>query len=200
MRKVALRIALVALSLAPSPAFAQGEVIGVIGGMLGGDLNNLVQGTSSIGSAFDNGPLWGVRAGYFHGFIGGEMSYVYSPSGVSVQAPGGSGSVDAKVQYLEGNALFMFLPGPVQPFLTAGAGWHSYDFQQDDKIQKFGWNFGGGLKINIKMVTFRGEVRDHLTQVGPGDLDRAEGAARLGITEDHTIHNVEISGGIGVRF
>ena len=193
----------------PSKALAQPEVSGVIGGMLGGDLNNLLEGTSSLKSTFDNGPLYGFRAGWMGGFIGIEGSFVLSPTGVKISANNVPADLDAKVYYGEGNLLFFLLPGPVKPFLSVGAGWHSYDFDvslgsgtnsNDDKVQKVGWNFGGGLKINIKGLTLRGDVRDHITKLGPDDFDLADVAQELGINDDATLHNVEISGSIGIRF
>ena len=67
-------------------------------------------------------------------------------------------------------------------------------------MQKAGWNFGGGLKVNIKGLALRGDVRDHITKIGPDDFDLAEIAQELGINDEPTLHNVEISGSIGVRF
>jgi len=198
------------LMLAPDRASAQPEVNGVIGGMLGGDLNNLIEGTSSLKSTFDNGALYGFRAGYMGGFLGFEGSFVVSPTGVSFAANSIRAGVDAKVYYGEGNLLVFLLPGPVKPFVSVGAGWHSYDFDvsvaggtvsdEDSKVQKAGWNFGGGLKINIKGLTLRGDVRDHLTKIGPNDFGLADIADELGITDDVTLHNVEISGSVGIRF
>ncbi len=197
------------LMLAPGRADAQPEVSGVIGGMLGGDLNNLLEGTASLKSTFDNGALYGFRAGWMGGFIGLEGSFVVSPTGVSISANNVPADLDAKVYYGEGNVLFFLLPGPVKPFLSVGAGWHSYDFDlsvangtrpEDVKVEKAGWNFGGGLKINIKGLALRGDVRDHITKLGPDDFDAADIADELGINDDVTLHNVEISGSIGIRF
>src|SRR5512146_1206915 len=106
LRPAALAAAVCGLMAVPSTAFAQGEVSGVIGGMLGGDLNNILEGNFSVGGAFDNGPLYGVRAGWMSGFIGLEGSFVGSPSGISISAPNHPVGVDGKVYYTEGNALF----------------------------------------------------------------------------------------------
>jgi len=48
----------------PSTSLAKGEITGVIGGLIGGDLNNVLSGNISIGGAFENGPLYGVRLGW----------------------------------------------------------------------------------------------------------------------------------------
>lgn len=207
-RRAALGMVMWGLLAVPSTAYAQAEVTGVIGGLVGGDLNNLLEGTASIKTTFDNGPLYGFRVGWIHRFIGAEGSFVYSPSGVKISAPARPIDLEGRVHYTEGNFLVIPIPGPVSPFFTIGAGWHSYTFDLnvaaistgEVKIEKFGWNFGGGLKINIKALTLRGEVRDHLTKVGPDDFNVADIANELGFDSDETLHNVEISGGIGVRF
>jgi len=67
-------------------------------------------------------------------------------------------------------------------------------------MQKFGYNFGGGLKINISHIVLRGEVRDHITPVGPGDFSIEDIIPGTAIDTSHKLHNVEISAGIGVRF
>jgi opacity protein-like surface antigen len=208
VRATALSVVLGAMLATPSAAQAQVELTGVIGGMLGGDLNNLIEGTSSLKSTFDNGPLYGARLGWIGGWIGAEGSFVTSPTGVKLEVPGSNLDLDAKVYYAEFNALLIPIPGPISPFFTIGAGWHSYDFdvsvidvaESDAKIQKFGWNWGGGLKINIKALTLRGEVRDHVTKVGPVDFKSGDIAEKVGVTNEVNLHNVEISGGIGIRF
>ena len=48
----------------PSRSLAKGEITGVIGGLIGGDLNNVLSGNISVGGAFENGPLYGVRLGW----------------------------------------------------------------------------------------------------------------------------------------
>jgi len=207
-RAVALGLVVCGLLAVPARAYAQVEVTGVIGGMLGGDLNNLLEGTASIKTTFDNGPLYGVRVGWIHGFVGAEGSFVYSPSGVKISAPNSPIELDGRVKYTELNFLLIPIPGPVSPFFTIGAGWHSYTLDlnvvnlstDEVQIQKFGWNLGGGLKINIKGLTLRGEVRDHLTKITPDDFAVGDIAADLGFDRDATLHNVEISGGIGIRF
>jgi hypothetical protein len=41
-------------------------------------------------------------------------------------------------------------------------------------------------------------VRDHLTKVGPGDFNL--NSVNADVLSDSTVHNVEISGGVGFRF
>jgi opacity protein-like surface antigen len=192
----------------PATTFAQVEVTGVIGGLLGGDLDNLLQGTSSIKSTFENGPLYGARVGWIGKFGGAEGSFVGSPSGVKISLPNRPVAVDGTVYYLEANALLVPIPGPISPFFRAGLGMHSYRLDLEagtatatgEDIKKLGYNFGGGLKINIGHFTIRGEVVDHITTIGPDDFDLSEVAQELGFNDDLRVHNLEISAGIGIRF
>lgn len=193
-----------AISL-PSTVFAEAEITGVVGGLVGGDLDNVFQGIVSIKGTFDNGALYGVRIGFVGGLFGVEGSFVYSPTGVSLSTPVLPVNLNAKVYYWEGNFLFIPIPGPISPFLTAGAGLHMYNFDLNvgnvgsigADFDKFGYNFGAGLKINISRVVIRGEVRDHLTKFERGDF----GLSDIGIDiEDQWLHNIEISAGIGFRF
>ena len=199
MRKFAAPVMAGALLLAlPSVSHAEGEVIGVIGGLIGGDLKNVLSGNASVKGAFDNGPLYGVRAGWMARFFGVEGSYVTSPSGVNLELPNAGPGVNARVSYLEANALWIMIPGPVSPFLTGGVGLHNYDFDTAEDLKKMGYNLGGGIKINIKALALRGEVRDHITPFGKGDF--RIGDIISATTGGDTLHNLEISGGIGVRF
>jgi hypothetical protein len=192
----------------PAASFAQVEVTGVIGGMLGGDLDNIRLGTSTIESAYENGPLYGARVGWVGRFIGVEGSFVGSPSGVKISLPNRAVAVDGKVSFLEANALFVPIPGPISPFARGGLGMHSYQLDLNvssvtvsgEPIRKLGYNFGGGIKINIGHFTVRGEVVDHLTTIGPDDFDFREILEALGFNDNQQLHNVEISAGIGIRF
>jgi hypothetical protein len=120
IRAAALGVVVCGMLAIPSVAQAQVELTGVIGGMLGGDLNNLIEGTSSLKSTFDNGPLYGARLGWIGGWIGAEGSFVTSPTGVKLEVPGSNLDLDAKVYYAEFNALLIPIPGPVSPFFTIG--------------------------------------------------------------------------------
>lgn len=188
----------------PSTSFAAGEVTGVIGGLIGGDLGSVRTGNLSIGGAFDNGPVYGVRLGWMGRFVGVEGSFVASPRDLSLSFAGLGAELNGKASFLEGNVLFVPIPGPISPFFTVGGGLHSFSLDVDfgalsaeAEVQKFGFNFGGGVKFNIKALTIRGEVRDHVTRVGPGDFDPP---VALDLFDDETLHNIEISGGIGIRF
>ena len=64
--------------LIPTPAIAQGEAVFVFGGLLGGDLLDIVEGDISLTTAFDNGTLYGGRVGWYGfplGVEAGDMAH-----------------------------------------------------------------------------------------------------------------------------
>ncbi len=103
----------------------------------------------------------------------------------------------------EANGMLLLIPGPVQPFLTAGGGYHSYSFADlaGLKLNKFGWNFGAGLKFNISRVSLRVDIRDHLRpDISAQDLGVDEALANIIGLNNQDLHNVELSFGLGVKF
>jgi opacity protein-like surface antigen len=180
------------------------EVSFFIGGLVGGDIGTLLTDGFSLSSTLENGRTYGGRVGYYTFPFGVEGSFAYSNSGLGFTA--GINDIDvtlgARVMYFEANALLIIIPGPVQPFVTAGGGMHSYEFHDlaGIDVMKLGWNFGGGLKINIKRVTLRADVRDHITSISAADLNIDQELADLLDIGTQKLHNVEISFGFGVRF
>lgn len=205
----ALLSAVLLFLLLPTGVFAGGEITGVVGGLIGGDLNAIIENDDfSISRTFSNAPLYGVRIGYNIPFLTIEGSFVGSPNGLSLDLENLPVSVDTRVYYMEANALFVPIPGPISPFFTAGIGLHYFDFQLqvtnfgsfDTSFNKVGYNFGGGIKVNISRLVIRGEVRDHITEIGPEDFDLEDVADQLGFNVNQRLHNVEISVGVGIRF
>lgn len=181
-----------------------GEVSFFVGGLVGGDLASLVTDGFSLSSTLENGRTYGGRVGYYSFPFGAEGSFAYSNSGLGVTASFDNATIAiaARVMYLEGNALLLLVPGPVQPFLTAGGGLHSYEFLDlaGIQLQKWGWNFGGGLKINVKRVSLRVDLRDHITRLTAADLNIDDELAELLNVGQQTLHNAEVSFGFGFRF
>lgn len=197
------------LFLAPAGASAGTEITGVIGGLIGGDLNSIIDnGSLSITRSFSNAPLYGVRVGYHIPFLIIEGSFVGSPHGLTLDVPDISTTVDTKVYYLEANAVFVPIPGFISPFVTAGIGLDYFDFavqvanfgSLSASFNKVGYNFGAGLKLNFSQLVIRGEIRDHITDIGPEDFGVGDIADELGIDAQQRLHNVEISFGVGIRF
>lgn len=195
--------------LAATPAMAQGEATFFVGGLLGGDINALDQG--DVVSSFQDGVIYGARAGWFGYPFAVEGSFGYSPNGLGSVVDDELLEVDTRVMYLDANAILIILPYAVSPFVTGGAGLQSFDFHGDVQpigvnlnlatVNKFGFNYGAGVKANIKRVTIRADIRDHPTKFRETDFGIAgEIVKLLGIRFEETVHNVEISFGVGVRF
>jgi len=192
----AVAVALAA-TLAPAAAQAQGttEVTFAVGALLGDDINLGFEIIDEARAKFENSPIYGGRVGYYTYPLGVEASFMYSPSGVRV-VPVQLTPDSVGLFYAEVNALLLIIPGPVQPFVTGGVGLHHIKFTYDIgqlSESAFGWNWGGGLKLNLGPVVVRAEARDHVTRFESGDV-----LALLGVS--NTFHNWEASLGIGVAF
>jgi opacity protein-like surface antigen len=210
---VAVVVALVFIVVSAPPAQAfQGEISFVIGALVGGDFEALISADDiSLTADFKNAPLYGARLGWFGYPLGIEGSLVYSPSGLSGSLQESFLTIDTRVIYLEANAVLIILPGPISPYITGGLGLHSFDFKasvaQIDEtfslgdINKLGYNIGAGLKFNLSRISIRAEVRDHFSRFKPEDFvsDPALGEL-LGIDAPQNLHNLEISGSVGIRF
>lgn len=210
--RVATLFLFVVVFLVPAApaAAAEGEITAIIGILFGGDLEALLDDEDfSISRGFENGPTYGLRVGWIGYPLGVEGSVVYSPTGIQAAA-GDVATVDAEVMYGEVSALLIFLPGPVSPFVTGGLGYHALDLSADlaggavtldgIEIRKLGYTYGGGIKANIRRVTLRLDVRDHLTGIDDGDLVHPALAEALELDFEDSLHNVELSFGVGFRF
>jgi opacity protein-like surface antigen len=196
---------LVSLSVADM-AQADGEVTFVFGASISGDisvLNDLE--FDQVETAIKNSPLFGLRLGSYGFPFGIEGSLIYSPSGLTGAAFDDVVEANAKILYTEANVLLIILPGPVAPFVTAGLGLHYLNFNVADLVSfnrsKLGYNFGGGLKINASRVSFRVDLRDHVTTFGFDDLGLGIIGDLIGLGDTEArLHNVELSFGLGIRF
>lgn len=190
----------------PASARAEGEITGVFGGLAGGDFNALMEG--DFVTSFENAPLYGVRLGWFGYPLALEGSLVGSPSGVAGDFFDGQAGLDTRVIYAEANLLLIPIPGPVSPFATAGMGLHSFDFDVavdvagnlKTDVRKLGFNWGGGVKANIQRLSLRFDIRDHVTTLGLDDFGLGLIGDLLQLDVGETIHNVEVSFGVGLRF
>lgn len=192
----ALVVVALAAFLVPLRVEAQSvEASFAIGALVGDDIEVGFDLEEDAGARFDDSALFGGRVGWYGFPVGVEAGILYGPSGVAGEAdfvvP-----FDAGLLYVEANALLFFLPGPIQPFVTGGAGVHRITLAlgADGAAETaLGWNLGGGLKARVRRLSLRADVRDHVT-----DFDSADALALLGI--DNTFHNWEATFGIGVEF
>ena len=198
-------VGLFLLGLGSRSALAKGEVTFVVGALTGGDINVLVEDGFSFPASFKNGPAFGVRVGSYGYPFAFEGSLLYGPSSLTGTLVEGVAEIKTDVLYTEANLLVIILPGPVSPFLTGGVGLHYLKFDLANLLSldsaRFGYNFGGGLKVNVSRLAFRLDVRDHVSTFGLGDVGLGGLGGLLGLSdEDARVHNVEVSFGLGLRF
>jgi hypothetical protein len=193
------------LSLGPRDVLAKGEVTFVVGALSGGDIRVLVEDGFSFPAAYKKSPAFGLRLGSYGFPFAIEGSLLYGPSSLSGTAIRDLAEINTDVLYAEANLLVIVLPGPVSPFLTGGFGIHylRFDLAQltTRDSARFGYNFGGGLKLNVERVAIRIDVRDHVTTFALSDVGLGAIASLLGVGEaDARVHNVEVSFGVALRF
>jgi hypothetical protein len=202
----ALMASLATLSTA-AMARADGEVAFVFGASISGNISVLNEDFDfdDVETAIKNSPLFGLRLGTYGFPFGIEGSLIYSPSGLTGEAFNDLIEANANILYTEANLLLIILPGPVSPFVTGGVGLHYMSFNIADLVSfnrsKFGYNFGGGLKVNASRLSFRLDLRDHVTTFGLDDLGLGIIGDLIGLTDTEArVHNVELSFGLGIRF
>lgn len=201
--KIASALLMVLVATTPS-ALADGEVSGVLGALVGGNVT--LSDDLSTETSFDNALLYGVRGGWFGSRIGVEGSFTRSQTGLTAQAFGGLLEAETPTSYIEGNVVLLFLTGKVSPFVTGGAGIHRIKFEVNNliglaDIDKLGYNFGGGVKTNFDRVTIRFDIRDHLTPLRAEDFGFLGKIAEIaGVDLNQNLHNVELSVSVGIRF
>jgi opacity protein-like surface antigen len=186
-------------------ARADSETTFVGGASISGDISVLNEADIDfVTSSIKNSPLFGLRVGSYGYPLGFEGSLIYSPSGLTGGALNDLIQANANILYVEANLLLIILPGPIAPFVTGGAGLHYFNFNIADLVSfnnaKFGYNLGGGLKINASRVTFRIDLRDHVSTITLDDFSLGLIGDLLGITLESRLHNVELSFGVGIRF
>jgi opacity protein-like surface antigen len=200
MRKLSFLAISVVFILVAHPATASTDATFVFGSLLGDDFVEIAGGGFDLKSSFQNAPLFGGRIGWYGFPLGVEASFVTSKSDLSI----GESilTLDSRIMYLEANAMFIILPGRIQPFVTGGGGAHYFrltDFD-DAQVAKFGWNYGFGLKINVSRVAFRFDLRNHRTSFSPDEFDLDPEIIELLGLEKVNLNNVEVSFGVAVRF
>lgn len=205
MRKSILVAALLLIFSTARESRADGAFYGFYGAGTGGNFTVLSDESFDLETALKNSPIFGARVGTYGFPFGFEGSLSFSPAALEGGAFDGAIEGKTNILYTEANLLIIVLPGPVAPFVTGGVGLHYLDFDIADFVSfsrsKFGYNFGGGLKIDISALALRFDVRDHVTTFGLEDLGLGIIGGIVGVGETDTrIHNVEISFAIGVRF
>jgi hypothetical protein len=193
-----LLIAATALII-PGTASGGPELSFSLGAMIGDSLGDVLQvRPDALTADFQNAPFFAGRVGWSAFPFALEGSLAYSPSAVTIPRVG---SLDANLLYAEAEIQILILPGPIAPFVGGGIGIHSIQFRQLDvgRSTSVGYTFGGGLKAAFGSLGLRVDLRDHITPLKIADLD-PDFVQAIGLGTDTTIHNVEFSGGITIRF
>ena len=171
-------VLLVALAL---PAWPQSAELGISAGYGSlGDNDISVSEIPEISSretySLSNGVRIGARMGFnTRRFIGHEASYAYQHSRLDVLASGPETTEAAdlgaiRAHHFYYNALLHAAPTgfPVRPFVTGGGGFSSFFLPGISSFSgggdtKFGYNYGGGVKLNFFQYGIRFDVRNHVT-------------------------------------
>ena len=191
-------LALVVIVLSATPAHASEFTF---------TLGSLLTDTSPYSGAVEfrrpdgAGLLVAGRFGSYAGRVGFEGSVTYSADAMQLSLFDGALVSNSRAVFAEFNVLVNILQGSFQPFVTAGLGAHAYDLTDidTDPVVKFGYNFGAGLRYLTGKFVFRGDVRDHVTSLDISDFGLGLEDVIVGSTSG-TLHNVELSVGVGVIF
>lgn len=185
--------------LVPAAATAGPELTFSIGAIIGDSLTDVLQvRPENLTEGFQNAPFFAGRVGWSAFPFAIEGTLAYSPSAVNIA---GVGSLDANLVYAEAELQILILPGPIAPFVGGGIGIHSIDIRSlvVPRETVVGYSLGGGLKAAFGSLGLRVDLRDHITPLKVADLSD-EFLTVIGIVNNTTIHNVELSGGITIRF
>jgi len=192
-----LALGLVVL-VCPGTAEAQ-ELALTVGKFLGDDVLEsvpVVGPPARVG--FADGTLFGAR--FSMGLLFAEFEATLATAGSKVLAET-PGEFSARFTYAEGGVLVKLFPGPVAPFLAGGIGYHriAWGLEGADSYGGLGYYIGVGLKVGLGKVGVRGDLRDHITSIKLDGLDPGVAAA-IGLEDDVTVHNFELSVALVISF
>jgi len=127
-------------------------------------------------------PVYGIRGGYnitSHFGVEAALDYIRTEG----KSNSGIGDVDAFNYHLD--MLYHFMPdGPLVPYLAAGYGGHSREYEGASDITRSAFNYGAGVKYFLtEAMALRGDLR-HLVMRDEGE----------------TFHNLEYSVGLDFLF
>lgn len=163
------------------PASPQSAELGISGGYgtLGDNTLSMQRFTDVDGGAeytLSNGIRIGARMAFNpRAFLGHEISYAYQHGrlGYLESLPGTSvtddiGAIRAHNMYYNAVAHATPTGTSFRPFVTGGGGFTSFFLPGISSFSgygntKFGYNYGGGIKINLTMYGVRFDVRNHVT-------------------------------------
>lgn len=182
----------------PGAAEAQ-ELSLTVGKFLGDDVLEslpVVGPPTQIG--FADGMLYGARFSMGLLFVEFEASLTTAGSKVLAETPN---EFSAQFTYAEAGVLMKIFPGPVAPFLAGGVGYHriGWGLAGSEAYAGLGYYVGAGLRLGLGKVGVRGDLRDHITPINLNGLDPGVAAA-LGLVDNVTVHNFELSVALVLSF
>ncbi len=127
-------------------------------------------------------------------FMGHEIGYAYNHGHLTIP---GQGDVGMPIHQGMYNFLVYATPegSPVRPFVTGGVQFSSFfppgaGVFQGNGVTKFGYNYGGGIKVRLTS-SFLGriDVRDYTC-----------GKPDFGLNPQGLLHQLEVSAGLGLAF
>lgn len=163
------------------PATPQSLEMGITGGFgsLGDNTLSVSESSDATGRSefsMSNGIRIGGRMAFNpRRFIGHEVSYAYQHAGLdfisgSPEGPSEADLGSVRIHNMYYNLVAHALPegSPIRPFATGGGGFSSFFLPGFSSFSgygntKFGYNYGGGVKINFFMYGIRLDVRNHVT-------------------------------------
>ncbi len=163
------------------PALPQSAELGISGGYgvladksLG--IRDLVRPGDSEEYTLSNGIRIGARMAFnSRAFIGHELAYSYQRAslGYLESMEGGSTSTDfgtVNAHHMYYNLVAHATPTEtvIRPFVTGGGGFSSFFLPGVSAFSgradtKFGYNYGGGIKLKVSQYGIRFDVRNHVT-------------------------------------
>lgn len=159
---------------------------------------------SSFEKAFDRSdvesdPIYGVRLA-----VGGHHAWSLDLAYGRVSLDGSFDVGDVVME--EDGTIHLFygavdwhlpLAGPLDVFLSGGAGAIHTDPKERDGATDVLVNYGAGVKLPLGGVRIRADLKDQVDLCdAPEEIDLDEFGACLG--EDETLHNIELSGGLEI--
>jgi hypothetical protein len=186
------------VSATPALASAQ-EIALTVGRFLGDDVLTdvpIVGPPATVG--FADGMLYGAR--FSMGLLFADFEATLATAGSTVLADT-AGEFSARFTYAEAGVAIKIFPGPIAPFVAAGIGYHriGWGLEGSSSYGTTGYYVGAGLKIGLGKVGIRGDLRDHITPIKFEGLDPLIATA-IGIDEDGTVHNFELSVALTLSF
>ena len=189
---------IVAALVVPGAAAQSGEATLFFGRaqISNGDLGVFGLGAQEV--RLTDGWRAGLRLGLNSGdHTGHELTYAFERHNLEI---GSAEESRARAHQFFYNFVFHATrrAAAIRPFVTAGLGYTSFSsggggiFQDAGGQNKFGYGYGGGLKVKMsRLFGLRFDVRDHVIQK-PNFLDLASVEGRL--------HSIEYSAGFSLLF